>query len=301
MGNLPFSHLPVLLDETLALWPQQEGWYLDCTVGGGGHAAAWLTRCPQARLLAIDRDDEALTAARQRLAEFGDRVEFWHGNFADFEPGDRRFWGIMADLGVSSPQLDRPERGFSFQQDGPLDMRMDRSQPLTAADLVNTWDETDLANLIYRYGEERYSRAIARRLVGHRPFADTQTLAQNIAAAVPPAYRRGRLHPATRTFQALRLAVNQELESLTRWLHRVADWLQPGGTVAAISFHSLEDRLVKHTLRDHPHLTVLTKKPLMASPDEQKSNPRARSAKLRGPVAKLRSHRFSPEPSPISR
>ncbi len=282
MGETPFAHTPVLLAETLDLWPQQEGWYLDCTVGGGGHAAAWLTRCPQARLLAVDRDADALAAAQRRLAPFGERATFWHGNFADFDPGDRRFWGILADLGVSSPQLDRPERGFSFQRGGPLDMRMDRSQPLTAADVVNTWGETDLANLIYRYGEERYSRAIARRLVAQRPFADTQTLAQAIAAAVPPAYRRGRIHPATRTFQALRLAVNQELESLTRWLGRVATWLEPGGVVAVISFHSLEDRLVKHALRENPALTVLTKKPLTASATEQERNPRARSAKLRG-------------------
>ncbi|HAN45884.1 MAG TPA: 16S rRNA (cytosine(1402)-N(4))-methyltransferase [Cyanobacteria bacterium UBA8156] len=282
MGDTPFVHTPVLLTETLDLWPLQAGWYLDCTVGGGGHAANWLTRCPQARLLAVDRDADALAAAQRRLAPFADRVAFWHGNFADLRAEGRRFWGILADLGVSSPQLDRSERGFGFQRSGPLDMRMDRTQSLTAADVVNTWGETDLANLIYRYGEERYSRAIARRLVAQRPFANTQTLAQAIAAAVPPAYRHGRIHPATRTFQALRLAVNQELESLARWLGNVATWLEPGGVVAVISFHSLEDRLVKHALRENPALTVLTKKPLTASTAEQQTNPRARSAKLRG-------------------
>lgn len=277
-----FAHVPVLLAETIAGLEVTGGQvYLDATLGGGGHARAILTAAPDARLVAIDRDAVALEAARSQLAEFGARVEFWHGNFADFAAPPHSYAGILADLGVSSPQLDAPERGFSFQHDAELDMRMDRRQPLTAAEIVNHWDERELADLIYEYGEERLSRRIARQLVARRPLQTTTELAAAIAACVPGKYRHGRIHPATRTFQALRIAVNAELDSLETFLPKATTWLQPGGILAAISFHSLEDRRVKHFIRNCPDLEAVVKKPLIASPEECRQNPRARSAKLR--------------------
>ncbi|MGD2184138.1 16S rRNA (cytosine(1402)-N(4))-methyltransferase RsmH [Lusitaniella coriacea] len=274
-----FVHLPVLSREVVeGLKIQSGGHYLDATVGGGGHSRLILAAAPDARITAIDRDESAIAASRSLL---GSEVEFWQGNFADYNPQNQQFDGILADLGVSSPQLDRAERGFSFQQEADLDMRMDRSQTLTAGEIVNRWDERKLADLFYTYGEERYSRRIARRIVEQRPWQTTTQLAGAIASSVPRKYRYGRIHPATRTFQALRIAVNAELESLERFLDRAPTWLKPGGILGIISFHSLEDRIAKHRLRESPLLKVLTKKPITAQPEETQQNPRSRSAKLR--------------------
>ena len=263
------------------LAPKAHGYYLDATVGGGGHSRLILETDITVRLVALDQDPVALAAARQNLAEFGDRVTFWHGNFADFSPADQCFDGVLADLGVSSPQLDRPERGFSFRHAGALDMRMNTTQTLTAAELVNHGSERELADIFYHYGEERLSRRIARQIVGRRPFQTTTALADAIAASVPGKYRHGRIHPATRVFQALRIAVNRELDVLEQLVEVAPSWLAPAGRIAIISFHSLEDRRVKHGLRNHEQLKVLTKKPITASDEEIRRNPRARSAKLR--------------------
>ncbi|MEB3830308.1 16S rRNA (cytosine(1402)-N(4))-methyltransferase RsmH [Phormidium sp. CCY1219] len=277
-----FAHVPVLSAEVVeGLAVQAGGHYLDATVGGGGHSRLILQAAPSVKVTAIDRDEVALAAARAELAEFGDAVEFWQGNFAEYDPGEKRFDGAIADLGVSSAQLDVPDRGFSFRQEAPLDMRMDRAQDLTAAEIVNHWDEAELADIFYRYGEERYSRGIARKIVQQRPFQTTTDLAYAIGGSVPRRYRYGRIHPATRVFQALRIAVNAELSSLESFLEKAPGWLKPGGRLVAISFHSLEDRLVKHQLRGEERFTVVTKKPIVAKEAEIASNPRARSAKLR--------------------
>ncbi|MEM8610681.1 MAG: 16S rRNA (cytosine(1402)-N(4))-methyltransferase RsmH [Cyanobacteria bacterium P01_H01_bin.105] len=278
----PFVHQPVLAEDVLSgLAPKPHGYYLDATVGGGGHSRLILEAEPTIHLMAIDQDPMALEAAQQNLAEFGDRVTFCHGNFAEFIPSDQGFDGVLADLGVSSPQLDRPERGFSFRNQGALDMRMNPTQSLTAADLVNHSSERELADIFYHYGEERLSRRIARRIVERRPFQTTTMLADAIASSVPGKYRHGRIHPATRVFQALRIAVNRELDVLEQLIEIAPNWLNPGGKLAIISFHSLEDRRVKHGLRGHEQLKVLTKKPIIASDEEIRRNPRARSAKLR--------------------
>lgn len=277
-----FHHIPVLaqeLIEGLAIVPG--GCYLDATLGGGGHSQRILDAAPETQVWGLDQDEMAIAASRQALASYGDRLHLRHTNFASFQPGVQRFDGILADLGVSSTQFDLPERGFSFRQDAPLDMRMDQGQPLTAADIINHWDEQALANLIFRYGEERLSRRIARRIVAVRPLSRTLELAEAIAQSVPAAYRHGRIHPATRTFQALRIAVNRELEVLETFLQQAPTWLKPNGRLAIISFHSLEDRLVKHTLKANPSLKILTKKPIIPTDAEVQVNPRARSAKLR--------------------
>ena len=277
-----FLHIPVLHREVidgLALRP--DGHYLDATVGGGGHSALILAAAERARVTALDQDDQAIAAATQKLAEFGDRVQFQHSNFAHFNPGETKFDGILADLGVSSAQFDIADRGFSFRHEAPLDMRMDRGQSLTAAEIINRWDETKLANIFYTYGEERLSRKIARRIVERRPFLTTTELADTIAHSVPRQYRYGRIHPATRVFQALRIAVNQELTVLETFVNQAPQWLKPDGRLAIISFHSLEDRIVKHRLKESSLLRVLTKKPIIAQEDELKENSRARSAKLR--------------------
>jgi 16S rRNA (cytosine1402-N4)-methyltransferase len=280
-----FFHIPVLSQEIISgLEVVAGGWYLDATTGGGGHSELILQAAPDVNLVAIDRDIQALTAAKARLQEYGNRVQFWQGNYADYQSGGQQFDGIIADLGVSSVQLDVAERGFSFQKEAPLDMRMDRSQPTTAADLVNRTSEVELAKIIFTYGEERMSRQIARDIVAQRPFTTTTQLAYTIGGAVPKAYRYGRIHPATRTFQALRIAVNQELSSLEKFLSVAPTWLKPGGKIGLISFHSLEDRIIKHTLRETESLKVLTKKPIIATEQELNTNPRARSAKLRWAV-----------------
>ncbi|ELS03047.1 S-adenosyl-methyltransferase MraW [Xenococcus sp. PCC 7305] len=278
-----FHHLSVLSREIIAglnIVPQ--GHYLDMTAGGGGHTELILNHDSEVKVTAIDRDAVAIAATSARLAEYmPERLQFWQGNFAAYEPGDFLFDGIIADLGVSSPQLDTPERGFSFRHTAPLDMRMDANQSLTAADLINYEKEVTLADIFYKYGEERFSRRIAKNIVQKRPFQSTTELAEVISHSVPAKYRYGKINPATRVFQALRIAVNQELESLETLILKSPLWLKPGGIIGIISFHSLEDRIVKHGFRNHEHLKVITKKPLYPQDDEQRTNPRSRSAKLR--------------------
>ena len=269
--------------------------YLDCTVGYGGHAEKILEASgPDSRLIGIDRDAVAIASSRERLARFGDRAFLLHGHFVDLKRhltacGIGQVDGILFDLGISSPQLEEPARGFSFQGDGPLDMRMDQSMSGTAADLVNRWAEAQLADTIFQFGEERFSRRIAHAIVRARerhPLATTKELVSVIEGAVPANYRHGRLHCATRTFQAIRIAVNHELDCLEPALRDATDVLSPGGRLCVISFHSLEDRIVKHTIRalsgkDDPVLAVLTKKPQIPAREESDRNPRSRSAKLR--------------------
>jgi 16S rRNA (cytosine1402-N4)-methyltransferase len=289
------AHVPVLTAETLRyLQPDRGGLFVDCTVGLGGHAAALLA-AGATRLIGFDRDQAALAEARVTLAPWGDRVELVH---ADYRALDevldarqlRTIDGALADLGVSSLQLDGTGRGFSFQRDEPLDMRMDVSSGETAADLVARASERDLADAIFAYGEERFSRRIARAIVDSRveaPISTTGRLASIVRRAVPV---RGhmRIDPATRTFQALRIWVNRELEGLDGFLVAAVRRLRAGARLAVISFHSLEDRIVKHTLRAlHDRreagaaIRILTKKPVVAADDEIQRNPRARSAKLR--------------------
>ncbi|MBW4513905.1 MAG: 16S rRNA (cytosine(1402)-N(4))-methyltransferase RsmH [Timaviella obliquedivisa GSE-PSE-MK23-08B] len=277
-----FVHVPVLSQEVMeGLALRAGGHYLDATVGGGGHSQLILEALSDVQVMALDQDEQAIAAAQLKLTEFGDRVQFHATNFADYDPGDQLFDGILADLGVSSAQFDIPERGFSFRHEAALDMRMDQRQDLTAADLINTWEEVKIADVIYRYGEERLSRQIARRIVERRPFETTTALSDTIFHAVPRSYRYGRIHPATRTFQALRIAVNQELQVLETFLAKAPHWLKPQGRLVVISFHSLEDRIVKHTLKESEELKVLTKKPVIAGEEELKVNGRSRSAKLR--------------------
>ncbi|HXI30918.1 MAG TPA: 16S rRNA (cytosine(1402)-N(4))-methyltransferase RsmH [Vicinamibacterales bacterium] len=286
------THVPVMTAEVLDfLRPSQGGLFVDCTVGLGGHARA-LLEAGAARVIGLDRDRDALARARETLAPWTDRVELVH---ADYRTLDEvldarqisRVDGTLADLGVSSMQFDATGRGFSFQRDEPLDMRMDQSGGETAADLVARASERELADAIFQFGEERFSRRIARALVGARaeaPIDTTGRLAAIVRRAVP---RRGpaRIDPATRTFQALRIWVNQELDGLDRFIEMAVRRLRAGARLVVISFHSLEDRVVKHTLRAlHQRdglVQVLTKKPLVPSDDEVDRNPRARSAKLR--------------------
>lgn len=290
------SHEPVLVEEIL-FWLQCKpgGVYVDCTLGYAGLAARLLDRtAPDGILVGIDRDAAALAESQMRLREVAHRVHFRYGNFCDLKAlimgsGVSRVDGVIFDLGVSSPQLDRAERGFSFREDGPLDMRMDQREGRTAADLVRDLPETELADLIYQLGEERYSRRIARAIVQARMqgvIGTTWQLAAVVERAVPASYRYGRIHCATRTFQALRIAVNRELDVLEPALRDAVDILAPGGRVCAVSFHSLEDRIVKHTFRSlangpESSVRVLTKKPVIASESERSRNPRSRSAKLR--------------------
>jgi len=282
MAQPQVYHVPVLSQELLAgLCLQDQGCYLDATVGGGGHSALILAQFPQTKVVALDQDQAALQAAQGRLQTYCDRIQYWQGNFSTYDPGDLRFDGIIADLGVSSAQLDRPKRGFSFRHEADLDMRMDQSQPLTAAKLINTYSERDLADIFYHYGEERFSRRIARKIVAKRPITTTTDLARIVASTLPTSKGRRRLHPATRVFQALRIAVNQELQVLEKFIAVAPTWLKPGGRMGIISFHSLEDRIVKHHFRQSPLLEVITKKPLVATAQEKADNSRSRSAKLR--------------------
>jgi 16S rRNA (cytosine1402-N4)-methyltransferase len=280
----PFHHVTVMGPEVLlGLSLKDDGHYLDATVGGGGHSELILNQNPTVRITALDQDGDALAAAQKRLEPFGDRIQFLQTNFATFQPQTNDFAGIVADLGVSSVQLDQGNRGFSFRQDAPLDMRMDPRQTKTAAGIINHASETELADIFYHYGEERFSRRIARRIVQKRPLTTTLELANLVLGAIPGATagRRHRIHPATRVFQALRIAVNDEIKTLETFLDRSPDWLLPEGRLCIISFHSLEDRPVKYKFRADSRLTIITKKPLTPTEQEQTENGRSRSAKLR--------------------
>ena len=303
-----YGHKPVLLEECLqALAIRPDGCYLDGTLGRAGHSLEILRRLTTGRLVGIDRDMAAIGAAGERLADFQDRVTLVHGNFRDLgrilqETGTGPLDGMLFDLGVSSPQLDEARRGFSYMQDAPLDMRMDESEALSAADIVNTWSQEELRRVLYEYGEERDAPRIAQAIVrwrGDRPIETTGELVEVIRSAMPAAALREKQHPAKRSFQALRIAVNGELEALPPMLAAAADGLKPGGRLAVITFHSLEDRIVKQTLRElatgctcppqfpvcvcgkKPRLKLITRKPVTPGPEELAENPRARSAKLR--------------------
>jgi 16S rRNA (cytosine1402-N4)-methyltransferase len=279
----------VLLDAALELLAVRPGGlYVDGTVGLGGHAAELLRRsAPGGRLLALDRDAETLERARERLGEFGPRARLVHADWRELPGllGDERPQGVLLDLGVSSVQLDTPERGFSFRTDGPLDMRMDRSEGATAADVVNRLPERELADVIYRYGEERASRRIARAIAQARQKAHLRTTAQlaQVVRAAAGRPRKPGLDAATLTFQALRIFVNRELEGLGEGLTAIAARLAPGGRLAVIAFHSLEDREVKNAFRElaRGDFALLTRKPARPSDEEVARNPRARSARLR--------------------
>jgi 16S rRNA (cytosine1402-N4)-methyltransferase len=283
------GHVPVLLAETLELLAVRPGGlWVDGTVGLGGHAQALLrASSPDGRLFGVDRDGETLARARARLAEFGDRVRLEQADYREIPErlGDEHADGILLDLGVSSVQLDEKERGFSFQAEGPLDMRMDRSAGPTAADLVNRMRERDLADLLYELGEEPASRRIARAIVfaRERQRITTTTELADIVRRAAPRSRRPGLHPATRTFQALRIRTNQELDGLGEAVERAAARLKPGGRMAVIAFHSLEDRAAKEAFRAlAPRgFRILTKKPVRPTEAEVRRNPRARSARLR--------------------
>lgn len=304
-----FHHLSVMPDEVIhCLDPRPGGVYLDGTLGGGGHARLILERCtPGGMLIGIDQDREALQATGARLSNFGDAAKLVHGNFGDLEQlliqlSVSALDGFILDIGVSSHQLDSGERGFSFQYDAPLDMRMDTSQGETAAELLNTLSEHDLERIIWDYGEERWAKRIAAFIVKARqdaPVAGTFQLVDIIKGAVPKAKWDERIHPATRTFQAIRIAVNRELENLEKGLKAALELLKPGGRGVVISFHSLEDRIVKHIFREYtagcscpknlpvcvcnnsPRVRLLSNKPLTATDAEISNNPRSRSAKLR--------------------
>jgi 16S rRNA (cytosine1402-N4)-methyltransferase len=294
-----YKHAPVMVGEIVhVLSPRSGAVYVDATVGEGGHSEVLLrASAPTGQVIGIDRDAEVLEVARQRLAPFGDRVRIIHGHAAELRGildaiGVSGVDGVLLDLGVSSYQLETTDRGFSFMRAGPLDMRMDRTTGQTAATLVNMLGEAEMINLIQRYGEERWARRIARAIVRARrraPIRTTQELAALIAHVIPPAARPSRIHPATRTFQAFRIAVNQELSTLEETLRGAVACLKQGGRLCVIAYHSLEDRIVKRTFRalatsqdeSTPQARALTRKPATSSPDERKTNPRARSARLR--------------------
>jgi 16S rRNA (cytosine1402-N4)-methyltransferase len=284
-------HTPVLLDEVLEyLQVETNEQFIDGTVGQGGHAAAIMqTARPGARLLGIDRDPRNLEVAKERLKEFGDRVVLVQDTYANLkqlahEHSFNKVDGILLDLGFSSAHIEEAERGFSFQREGPLDMRYDPQSPLTAREIVNSWNEDGLARIFRRYGEEKKARPIAQAIITRRqdkPFETTTELAECVSDAVG---RRGKIHPATKVFQALRIAVNDELGELERVLPDAVDVLEPGGRLAVISFHSGEDRIVKRFMQKRESsgaLNILTKNIVQASREEVEENPRARSAKLR--------------------
>jgi len=297
-------HVPVLLDEVIAgLQPQRGGYFVDCTVGLGGHAAAILEKIsPSGRLLGIDADPEAIKLSQDKLSDYGEAVTLVNDNFVNLEAICKRYHfhpvdGILFDLGVSSLQLDTAERGFSFHLDAPLNMRFDPGQGLTASDIVNSFSEQELAKLIEKYGEERHSRRIARYIVQNRPIATTVELARLVEQALGG--KRAKIHPATRTFMALRIAVNSELQNLELALKQTINLLHPGGRLTVISYHSLEDRIVKQFMRyaasgclcppgtvvcrcgHMPTLKLISRKVIKPTSLEIESNPRSRSAKLR--------------------
>ena len=305
-GN--FGHTSVLLDECIqALNIKPDGVYVDGTLGRGGHSLEILRRLTTGRLIAIDRDEAALEAARIRLGEYQDRLTLLHGNFEELdgllrEAGAPLADGLLFDLGVSSPQLDDQRRGFSYRLDAPLDMRMDETASLTAFQVVNEYPKEELRRILYEYGEERYAPAIADRIVrrrAERPIQTTLELVEVIKSAMPPAALREKQHPAKRSFQAIRIAVNDELGAVERMLQKAPGCLRPGGRLAVISFHSLEDRLVKRAMADwaggctcppdfpvcvcgkKPVMRTVARKPILPSAEEIENNPRSRSAKLR--------------------
>ena len=303
-----FTHRPVLLDECIeALAIRPEGIYLDGTLGRAGHSREIAKRLTSGRLICVDRDDAALEAAQERLSPWMDKVTLVHSNFDRVdeildELGIPGADGMLFDLGVSSPQLDDGARGFSYMADAPLDMRMDRDEGLTAADVVNTWSQEELRRILVQYGEERYAPQIAAAMVrrrSERPIATTLELVEVIKGAMPARARKEKQHPAKRSFQAIRIAVNDELGSVERMIDRAVPRLNKGGRLAVITFHSLEDRIVKTGLAGFargctcppdfpvcvcgktPDVRLVNKKPILPSEQELEENPRARSAKLR--------------------
>lgn len=295
MSELPFdpkasfSHLPVLLESVItSLDAAHGGLFVDATAGGAGHSRAILAASPSVSLIASDRDLTAVDTARERLSEFGERARVVHARFSEIasvldEAGIKSVDGILADLGVSSFQIDTAERGMSFRHQGPLDMRMDTSRGETALELIQRLEQDELADVIYELGEERRSRRVARCIkqqLEEGNLKDTIDLRRAIVRAVGPR-RVGGIDPATRTFQALRIAVNSELKEISALLELARTRLKPGGLLAVISFHSLEDRLVKRAFQDRMTWAPLTKKPIIATDEEQAQNPRSRSAKLR--------------------
>jgi 16S rRNA (cytosine1402-N4)-methyltransferase len=293
MLNIPYQHSPVMVPEVLGfLNLRSGGTYVDCTLGGGGHAQALLGKfktClpagkvqnPNIKIIGFDQDGEAIAAAKQRLAGFKD-IEYINDNFVNLkEHLKHKVDGFLFDLGVSSYQIDAAERGFSLQQDGPLDMRMDQGQELTAARIINHSSTEELEKIFQEYGEERFARRIARAVIGQRPFSTTFQLKAIIEKAIPTWKKR---ESVTRIFQALRIAVNAELDNLTAAVSDAVALLNPGGRIVVIAYHSLEDRIIKRAFRDFAKnaiLGVLTKKPITPGKDEVAENPRARSAKLR--------------------
>ena len=305
---MEFSHKPVLLEECLeGLHIRPDGIYLDGTLGGAGHSSEIVKRLTTGRLIGVDRDQVALDAAAKRLAPYEDRVTLVHENFQEIASvldrlGLDRIDGMLFDLGVSSPQLDDAERGFSYMADAPLDMRMNREDSLTAWDVVNTWDRAELKRILYEYGEERYAPQIAAAIERRRsehPIETTLELAEIIRSAMPPQALREKQHPAKRSFQAIRIAVNDELGAVSRMMEAAIPRLKPGGRLAVITFHSLEDRIVKSAMQQaakgctcppefpvcvcgkKPQIKIITRKPITSGPEELEENPRARSAKLR--------------------
>ncbi len=305
---MEFQHRSVLLDECIdALSIRPDGIYLDGTLGGAGHSLEICRRLTTGRLIGVDRDELALRAAAERLKPFADRVTTVHSNFCEINTildglGLDGVDGMLFDLGVSSPQLDDASRGFSYMADAPLDMRMDRGEALTASTVVNEWPQEELRRILYEYGEERYAPQIAAAIVRHRqqrPIETTLELVDVIRSAMPPQALREKQHPAKRSFQAIRIAVNDELASVSRLMHDAIDRLNPGGRLAVITFHSLEDRIVKNAMQaaakgctcppefpvcicgKKPKVRVLTRKPIVSGAQELAENPRARSAKLR--------------------
>ena len=301
-------HFSVLLNECIEnLNIKPDGVYLDGTLGLGGHSYQIASRLSTGRLICIDRDETAIERAGKRLAAFGDKITFVHGNFCDAADiidrlGISGVDGMLFDLGVSSPQLDETERGFSYMGDAPLDMRMDASESLTAYDIVNTWDENRLNRILWDYGEERYARRISAAIISHRarkPIETTLELVDIIKGAMPAAALREKQHPAKRSFQAIRIAVNDELGSISRMMETAPDKLNKGGRLCVISFHSLEDRIIKSGIasrengctcpREAPICTCgfkqtlksVYRKPILPSAEELEVNPRSRSAKLR--------------------
>ncbi len=285
-----FNHVPVMgkeIIQSLKELPSEltkQGLIIDATIGGGGHSAQILENFPGIKIIGLDQDPMAREAASKKLIKFGTRIKIISTNFADFSLNEQAIC-VLADLGVSSHQLDEPSRGFSFRLNGPIDMRMNPEEGSSAAELIETLSEQDLADLIYNLGEEKRSRRIARKikndLAENGPYSGTQDLSYAIAGCFPPKQRYGRIHPSTRTFQALRIAVNNELGSLDSLLLKAPNWLSENGLFIVMSFHSLEDRRVKSSFKTDNRLKMLSKKPMRASPEEIELNPRSKSAKLR--------------------